>query len=159
MNETEMRNTDVPTPQTPEELKLYIETLLGLNHDYGTCVYAMSMAATATFNYMAHKLGVTGFQASCADLDIVRRTRRLKGPFMIVDGAQAVYPQYDIVESVTKFREDIRGWLADEAEKNLAKWAADNADEKLPGELRGAHPNVVAHWRMLVDTRPAKEPT
>ena len=77
MTEQEMRDTEVPRANTIGELSDYIESLVQQEHDYGTCVYAMSMAATAAFNYVARRLGVTGFQASCADMDVLRRTRRI----------------------------------------------------------------------------------
>ena len=91
--EIEMRNEDAPWPKTMEELKEYIESLTSMEHDYGTCVYAMSLAAVATFRYVAGKEGCTGFQSSCADLDIIRRLRRLKGPFMLVDVRDDLYEE------------------------------------------------------------------
>lgn len=136
--EKEMRDADVPWPKTKEQLTEYIESLASRQHDYGTCVYAMSMAATAAFNYIAGQLGVTGFQSSMADLDILRRTRHLKGPFMIVNGEDALYPQYDIVERVEKALEEWKPWLKEEAEKKLA-------------DTSHAHPNVLAHWKSLAE--------
>src|SRR5574343_1229666 len=94
MNEQEMRESEVPTFDTIEELSKYVAELVSQDHDYGTCCYAMSMSAVAAFNFVAHKLGVTGFQASCADLDILRRTRYLKGPFAIQNYSNLLYPQY-----------------------------------------------------------------
>jgi len=73
--EKEMREAKEPWPYTEQQLTEYIASLVDRQHDYGTCVYAMSLAAAAAFNYVAHKLGVTGFQSSCADLDFIRRTR------------------------------------------------------------------------------------
>ena len=63
MCEQDMRAAEVPSAGTIGELSDYIESLVQQEHDYGTCVYAMSMAATSAFNYVAHQLGVTGFQA------------------------------------------------------------------------------------------------
>lgn len=136
--EREMRAAEVPTPQTPEELSAYIDGLVKQNHDYGTCVYAMSMAATAAFNYVASKLGVTGFQASCADMDIIRRTRRIDGPLMLLDGSQALYPQYDLIGKVREWMEDddFQKWLSEEAKKKLAE--SGDASER-----------VTAHWKRL----------
>lgn len=62
-DEKGMREAKVPWPHTKEQLTEYVESLVNRTHDYGTCVYAMSMAAEAAFNYVAHHLGVTGFQA------------------------------------------------------------------------------------------------
>jgi hypothetical protein len=94
MTEKEMRESKVPWPKNIWQLYKYIRSLLKIKHDYGTCVYAMSMSATATFYYVAHKLGVSGFQASCADMDILRRTRHYEHGFMIIDYKNLLYPQY-----------------------------------------------------------------
>ena len=139
MTEKELRETDVPWPKTPEELQAYIDALVSRQHDYGTCVYAMSMAATAAFQYVAHVLGVTGFQASCADMDILRRTRGIKGGFRILKYADLLYPQYCDSEHFPGWQELMRDnaeYLKVEAEKLLA-------------EGKGAVPAVRAHWEML----------
>lgn len=143
--EEQLREMDVPWPKSAEDLDAYIKALLTRPHDYGTCVYAISMAATAAFHYVASKVGATGFQAGCADLDFLRRTRGYKGPFMVLDAEKSLYPQYDgAVLQAQKFRASITEWLADEAQKKL----------DAPGGLN-AHPNVVSHWRDLVAARPA----
>lgn len=134
--EAEMREATAPTPYTKEQLTEYVESLVKRTHDYGTCVYAMSMAATAAFNYVAHELGVTGFQASCADLDILRRTRSIKGPFILLKGEDALYPQYDLPGKLAEAMDGWKSWLKEEAKKKLA-------------ENSNAHPNVVAHWERL----------
>jgi hypothetical protein len=92
-DEKAMRDSVAPTPQTSEELRAYIDGLVDGEHSYGTCVYAMSLAATAAFNFVASRMGVTGFQASCADLDILKRTRGYKHGFSIVDNSKLLYPQ------------------------------------------------------------------
>lgn len=136
MNEKEMRESKVPTPHSGKELSEYIAGLVKQPHDYGTCVYAMSMAAVAAFNYVASELGVTGFQASCADMDILRRTRSLDGPFMLIKGEDALYPQYDLPARLAEATESWKPWLKEQAEK------------KLTGDLP-THPDVEAHWRKL----------
>ncbi len=135
--EQEMREAKVPTPESQHELMIYIDALMSRPHDYGTCVYAMSMAATAAFNYVASGLGVTGFQASCADMDILRRTRSLKAPLMLIKGEDYLFPQTDPLPKVLEFRKEISEWLATEAKNNLET------------KREHAHPNVVAHWQML----------
>lgn len=114
-----MRVEVPPTPDTLDELSEYISSLVDREHDYGTCVYAMSLAAVAAFNHVAHKLGVTGFQASCADLHILRLTRHYKGPFMVIDGSKMLYPQYDLNEQLREAMEKWRDWAAKEAAVNL----------------------------------------
>jgi len=126
--EKQMREADVPTPHTVEDLASYVKALVEREHDYGTCVYAMSMAAVAAFNFAAHSLGVTGFQASCADMDVLRRTRRMRGPFMLVDGANALYPQYDLHEKLSEFLAGIRPWLATEAVGELEKFPTEGSE-------------------------------
>lgn len=137
MNEKEMREAAVPTPKTNDELAEYIRSLTEREHDYGTAVYAVSMAAVAAFNHVAHKLGISGFQASCADLDIIRRTRRMNGPFMLVRGEDMLYPQYNID---SKVREAQNEWLP---------WAREQARKKLAEPLVHVHPDVLRRWREL----------
>lgn len=145
MTEQEMRDTEVPRANTIAELSDYIESLVQQEHDYGTCVYAMSMAATAAFNYVARRLGVTGFQASCADLDVLRRTRRIKGPFMLVDANNMLYPQYSIERDV---REALNKW---------AHWAGDEARKLLAQDNEHTSPNVIKHWKMLAALAPQEK--
>jgi hypothetical protein len=135
-SESHMRESEVPECESLLDLSEYIQSLTTMPHDYGTCVYAMSMAATAAFNHVAGKLGVTGFQASCADLDVLRRTRRIDGPFMIVKGEDAMYPQCDPRRRLSEWLEEISPWLKEQAEKKLS-------------EFKEAHPAVVAHWKKL----------
>ncbi len=138
--EDEMRETKDPWPYTRKQLDEYIESLVSRSHDYGTCCYAMSLAAVAAFNYVAHKLGSTGFQASCADLDFIRRSRGIKGPFIILKAEDALYPQYNLPVRLAEAMETWRPWLKEQAEKNLL-------DEDR------AHPDVIAHWRNLADAK------
>lgn len=135
--EAEMRAAKVPRPHTIEQLNEYINSLVDRQHDYGTCVYAMSMAATAALYYVSHKLGVTGFQASCADLDILRRSRNLEGPFILLKGEDALYPQYDLGG---KLQEALREWQP---------WLSERAKAMLAEEGHDAHPEVRAHWERL----------
>ncbi len=144
-DEQAMRAEKVPWPKTIEELTAYIEKQVDGPHDYGTAVYAMSLAATAAFNYVAGTLGCTGFQASCADLDIVRRTRLIDGPFMLIKGEDALYPQSDLPANLSKALDEWKPWMADEAAKKLA-------------ENPQAHPAVVAHWKALIAAKPIPDP-
>lgn len=136
--EAELRDATVPTPQTQEELDAYIRSLVDRPHDYGTCVYAMSMAAVATYNYVAHKLGVTGFQAGAADMDILRRTRHLERG-RILDYNNLLYPQYCDEEHFPSWQVLIqknKDWLREEAKKRLA-------------ENGIASDGVTRHWKTL----------
>lgn len=137
--EKEMREGKVPTFDTLPELMEYVEALTTREHDYGTCCYAMSMAATAAFNYVARQLGVSGFQASCADMDVLRRTRGLSHGFLIVDFEKLLYPQY---------RDNVLGF--DDLLAKNAEHLAPIARQKL-AEAPNAHPNVLAHWRLVAE--------
>jgi hypothetical protein len=144
--EQEMRSETAPTLETTEELGEYITSLTERQHDYDTCIYALSLAATAAFNHVAHKLGVTGFQASCANLDIVRRTRGIDGPFILLRGSDMLYPQCDLLD---KLREAVAKW---------ADWASDEAEKNLANNKReDVHPDVWAHWEKLAARRYSAE--
>lgn len=134
--EKEMRDADVPSFKNKADLMKYINDLVNRPHDYGTCCYAMSMAAVAAFQYVARKIGVTGFQASCADLDVIRRTRGIKGPFILIQGNDMLYPQYDIAKKLQDATDSWREWARDEAKKKLK-------------ENDAAHPEVIKHWKKL----------
>ena len=138
ITEKDMREAKEPWPHTRDELDEYIDSLVERSHDYGTCVYAMSLAAAATFNYVAHKLGVTGFQASCADFDFLRRTRGIDGPFMLIKGEDMIFPQYDIPGKVTECLKEWEPWAAEQAVKKIA--------ESNPESVAAA---VMAHWKNL----------
>ena len=131
-----MRESKVPTFDTIEELSQYVSELVSQNHDYGTCCYAMSMSAVAAFNFVARKLGVTSFQASCADLDILRRTRNMER-FQVSDLSNLLYPQY-----ADKFKS------FDEAIVENSEWLSKRAAELLI-QSPEARPNVLSHWRFL----------
>ncbi len=133
-----MRDSVAPWPESIDGLGKYIESLVERQHDYGTCVYAMSLAATAAFQYVAGKLGCTGFQASLADLDILRRTRQMKGPFIVLKAEDELYPQCDLGEKLDGARESWKPWVAERAAKRLAESRAVDV-----------HPAVWSHWEKI----------
>lgn len=137
-DEAALRELDMPGPESPEQLTTIIAAVTDRGHDYGTCVYAMSITAEAAFNFVAKKLRVTGFQASCADMDILKRTRLLKGPFAIIDGNDLLYPQYNIRGKVEDLLIQWQPWAKEEAQKLI--------DTK-----NGSHvsPAVMKHWQKL----------
>jgi hypothetical protein len=137
--EKEMREAKVPWLDTPEQLADYIKSLVDRPHDYGTCVYAVSMAAVAAYQYVGRKLGTTGFQSSCADLDILRRARGWEWG-RVLNYEDLLYPQYANRERFPTVED-----LLYEHRAELAKRAAVLL-EKSPT----AHPDVLAHWRKLV---------
>lgn len=142
--EKEMRDSEPPTPKTLEELTAYLETLVERPHDYGTCVYAMSHAAVAAFNFVAGRLGVTGFQASVADLDVLRWTRGLERG-AIADYKKLLYPQ-----CLDEFR-SARELLVD---PEIRPWLAKKARELLADRCEYTSSEVARHWKMLADWPP-----
>lgn len=138
MTEQEMRDADVPWPETMGALVTYIDGLVSQDHDYGTSAYAMSLAAVAAFHYVATRLGTTGFQVSFADMDVLRRTRHMKGPFMLLDGQNTLYSQYDL-------RDKVDEWLSS---ANMRSYQRKEA-ARLIAESPAAHPDVVLRWQQL----------
>jgi len=143
MGEAAMRDYELPWPRSEDELTTIVRSLVNRQHDYGTCVYAMSMAAVAAFNYVASALGVTGFQASCADLDVLRRTRSLE-VFRVVDASKLLYPQYLTREHFP---------TQDDIEADCGEWLGNKARALLT-ESPNAHPDVVARWQELAARYP-----
>jgi hypothetical protein len=140
-SEKELRDLDMPGPRSDADLRRIIDAVAKRQHDYGTCVYAMSIAAEAAYNYISHVLGVTGFQASCADMDFLRRTRGWKMGFQILNYENLLYPQYaDKFPTRAKMIQENIDQLGKEAEKKLA-------------ETERAHPEVRRWWEDLVDMR------
>ena len=125
--EKDMREHKVPWLKTMGELTEYIQSLIDIPHDYGTAVYSMSLAGVAAFKFVAGSLGTTGFQASCADLDMIRRTRLIKGPFKIIDFSDMLYPQYRDKFHSQPISKDVWEWLQKIAKENMEK--ADNEFE------------------------------
>lgn len=137
-----LREMAVPWPRSERDLLRIVRALVAREHDYGTCVYAMSIASVATFYYVSHKLGVTGFQASCAELDFIGRTRHMKHGFAVIDFGKLLYPQHR--EQFDKYQWDS---LIEENKESLRK-----AANILLIENHGAHPEVLAHWERLAST-------
>ena len=135
--EKEMRESDVPWFDTWEKLTVYVDRLINREHDYGTCVYAVSMASVAMFRYVAGNMGITGFQASCADMDIVKRIRHIDIGFRLFDYDDLMYPMSkDKVPTWEQMIESNKEVLAKKAKEKLA-------------EFKDAHPAVKAHWEYL----------
>jgi hypothetical protein len=135
-----LRDSKAPWPKTYLELSDYIHSLAEQKHTYGTCVYAVSLAATAAFNFMSGKLGITGFQASAADLDVIRRTRSIEGSFILFKAEDLLYPQYDLEQKMRMWAVDQSDWLAERAKLKLAEFE---------GKEHQPHPDVLAHWKKL----------
>lgn len=138
LTELQLRNFSASWDQNLDELKDLIGSLVNAVHDYGTCVYAMSIAAEAAFNYVANELGVTGFQSSCADLDIIRRTRSLKTSFSIVMPDYYLYPQYAYKH------DELKKEMEEEAAGIALEFMRNHKDDELISS------RVALHWWELV---------
>jgi hypothetical protein len=139
LSEQHLRNFSTPWPKTINELSDLVRSLVNCRHSYGTAVYAMSIASQATFNFISHVEGVTGFMASCADLDFIRRTRHIKGAFTVVTANDYLYPQYE--------------YRHEEHRKTLEESAARIALDKIKNdEDLQCHPDVYNHWHKLAET-------
>jgi hypothetical protein len=133
----------IPWPESEADLMAYIREMeqwpdgaKEAGEGYGRCVYAMSNAAVATFNYIAKKLGVTGFQASMAEMQFLKETRHMEHGFILLDAENLMYPQYDLPQRVQEWIEKTRPQLKKAAQEKLA-----TAD--------GVHPEVRARWEEI----------
>jgi hypothetical protein len=137
-SESEMSETSSKYPQTMDQLSEYIDSLVNNEHNYGTCVYAMSLAAVAAFHFVAQKLNTTGFQQRTAARDLMKRTGAVSGPFLILHAENAIYPDFDFVKIVKQTLLQWRPWLRERAKYKLANT-----------NLHLASRSVVAHWKRL----------
>lgn len=141
MSEGELREVKTLCPKTIEELNQIIKDLTDRTHDYGTSAYAMSLCAEAAFNYAAHMVGATGFQASCADLTFIGRSRSMKDGFRIIDYNKLLYPQYLTSEHFPSIPK-----LIDENKVNLKKRASE-----LLSTATHANEEVINHWKTIAE--------
>jgi hypothetical protein len=131
--------TVADTPKTIEDLVVEIEALVAFGHnDYNEAADALWKAALLAFNYAAHQVGATGFQAGFAALKFYGEALHIDGPFGIVKAENALYPQYDEVAKV-------RDWV----ETGWRPWLIEQATAKAAGDNTFASPRVLAHWRAL----------
>ncbi len=139
MTEQELHEMKAPWPKSMGELTDFIQSMLDIKHDYGSCPEAMALASEATFNFIAGQLGVTGFQAGWASMQLLRRTKSIEGPFMILRGHNVLFPQYDLAGEALKFiDETTRGYGRTEAIKKLER-----------ENLQHVAGTVEEHWRKL----------
>jgi hypothetical protein len=141
-------------PENSAELADLIESLTVFDHDgsesgYEQSADAMWKAALAAFEYVARRVGATGFQASWSALRFYGEAMHVDGPYMVVQLNDALYPQYDVTARVPKFIEENRGWLREQAQAKLAEY-----DGRTECERTFVHPDVAAHWRKLAEAKP-----
>jgi hypothetical protein len=165
-----MTKTDKPdVPKMVAEIGPAIQALIdgvsnplvkyGPNADgYGKCVEAMWRAAYIAHEYVASQLGVTVFQHSISSLTIMGVLRDYEGPYKVIDGANALYPQYDLVGDTQKWldSEETRQWLAEQARERIAESEAREPITLEDGtEIPAVDGNVRKHWEALAAYSPA----
>lgn len=165
---TEREEYKKPYPKTEEELLALIREALApasfevpegagieayqtkeAEDAYSRSADAMWKCALAAFNYAAHQVGASGFQASWAEMRFLGESRGFKGPFAILDANDMVFPQYDLRAKVEKYLEEWLPWAAEEARRKMAEYAG-NRD----GDAAFVNTNVWAHWENLAAQSP-----
>lgn len=106
-------------PKSWEDFKEYVEEIESQPHGYNSIADALTQSTVAFFNYFASKHGMTGFQASWSQMQIIATLRNMEAPFMIVDSSKLLYPQYDVENDVKEFLKNSKAELSKIAKKNL----------------------------------------
>ncbi len=109
------------------------------NTGYGTAPRAIAQAALATAWFLSSDFGITGFQAGCVMWDFIRDWLYSGNEcgMKIMDYDDMLYPQYEYKYQKT-IRRDTFEALQKTAQKRLE-------------ESEYAHPNVINHWKSIVD--------
>jgi hypothetical protein len=146
MTEKELQSYEIPEIKDIKDLTKFITSMEKEGRLYETAPYAMALASYATFMYMADKLGVTGFQASWADMQFLSRTRGMEDGFRILDYSNLLYPQYEneFDLSMDKLIEENIEHLRPKAIKLLEKDKNDDG-------TYNAHEDIVAHWERIAN--------
>lgn len=129
--------------ETFEDLTTFLKDVEeNYNVGYGSAPRAIAQATAAVAWYLASKFGITGFQAGFVMWDFIRdwMYTNNKCGLKIIDYDNMLYPQYgDRFEKI--ITDDTWNGLQEQAKKNLEEY--ENG--------RSAHPEVVAHWKSIVD--------
>lgn len=120
------------------ELNTYITSRLQGPSTYESVPEALADIALAAFNFACSELGVTGYQASIAELVFLAKSRRIKGPFALVKAEDDLYPQNSVLDQVERLRDDWSDWIKGEAAKLVYQHATR------PNDM--THPAVKQHW-------------
>ncbi len=124
--------------KTLEELNTFIKDELDKNHDYNSAVDVMWKVALAAFEFAAAEVGASGFQASCAELMFLAKSRRIEGPFAVIKADDLLYSKYYISNTVADY---INEWMP---------WASEQAKIKLKtNKKEQVAPKVWEHWQTL----------
>jgi hypothetical protein len=126
-------------PVNIEDLANQIQEIVSKSYSYEDAPNALAEAALLAFNFVASELGVSGYQASYADMVFLSKSRLIKGPFAIVKAEDMLYPQYDILKDVQKHLDTWSSWVAEEATRRL----------KGSANLYSPSFTVIDHWKKL----------
>lgn len=125
----------------PDVYEFMQHLIYDYKHDYGTACHAIAAMAIAAASYGAHMEGITGFQANFVMWGFIREWwyKDNKSGLKIINYDQMLYPQYE------DFFEKTIG-------RDIFEKLQEQAKEKLENEdLDHVHPNVIAHWKSIVD--------
>ena len=133
------------TEQTIETLPKFINHVMNdYGHDYGTICHAMAACAlAAAWAVNKHPQGhITGFQAGFVMWDFIKEWRYSSNQsgLRIVDYDDMLYPQY---------KDKFDKIISKETFESIQKAAQESLDEVKQG--REAHPDVIKHWKSIVD--------
>jgi hypothetical protein len=111
---------DMNLEAVPEFLRKLTEDY---EHDYGTCVHAMTAALYGLGWALSREFGITGFQASAVAIEFVKHWNRYEC-FRFVDYKQLLYPQYADYYDKTISTETF-DWLQKKAKKQIEEMESD----------------------------------
>ena len=127
--------------QTLETLPVFMKKILDEPQSYESIVEAIAACAVGAAWAADHSPngGITGFQGSCVMWRFIQYWMRMEEgePLKLVRYNEMLYPQYNY-----KFAKTISGDTWD--------WLQEQADKCL-NENGYAHPDVIAHWKSIVN--------
>lgn len=127
--------------QTLETLPAFMKKILDEPQTYDSIVEAIAACAVGAAWAAAHSPngGITGFQGSWVMWRFIQYWMRIEEsePLKLVRYNEMLYPQYNYKFAKTISR-DTWDWLQEKADKYL-------------NENGYAHPDVVAHWKSIVN--------
>lgn len=127
----------MPEINSMDELMDHLQQLIDQEHDYNTSAEALHDGTVACFNFLAGELGNSGFQASWAVLKFLGTVNYYEGPYAVIKASDRLYPQYS-----NRIDEILISWN---------DWIKEQAQENLDDHPDYTHPDVIAHWKRIVD--------
>lgn len=128
--------------QTMDSLPDFINHVINdYQHDYGTQCHATAACSVATA--WATGIGITGFQASCIMWEFIRHWYYESNStgLRLINFDNMLYPQYE---------QDFDKAITPEVWERIQKEAQKHLDKNRESRLL-AHPDVIAHWKSIVN--------